>query len=183
MSAQRGKIPLSRAGKTSFWQEIEQVEGIEDANDRTGGAYKAEVTALLNGFIKTHGSNWSKNDFNDDIAWAVIAYTRGYQATGDKRFLTIAQSNFDRMFARAQDPSAVLAVDDLVADQPFNSDRVAVVEGLAGANGQYLTRLRTLLSGIRKDNQATSSFRFRKSVNRIVGGDKKRFRTKLMGNS
>lgn len=92
-------------GNTGFWQEIEQVEGIEDANDRTGGAYKAQVTALLNGFIKVHGSNWSKNDFNDDIAWAVIAYTRGYQTTGDKKFLTIAQSNFDMMFARAWDPA------------------------------------------------------------------------------
>ena len=92
-------------GKTGFWQEIEQVEGIEDANDRSGGAYKTQVIALLNGFIKAHGSNWSKNDFNDDIAWAVIAYTRGFQATGDRKFLTIAQSNFDMMFARAWDPA------------------------------------------------------------------------------
>ena len=92
-------------GRTGFWQEIEQIEGIEDANDRTGGAYKAQVTALLNGFIKAHGSDWSKNDFNDDIAWAVIAYVRGYQATGDKKFLAIAQSNFDMMFARAWDPA------------------------------------------------------------------------------
>ena len=90
-------------GSTGFWQEIEQVEGIEDANDRTSGAYKAQVIALLNGFLKAHGSNWSENEFNDDIAWAVIAYTRGYQATGDKKFLAIAQSNFDIMFARAWD--------------------------------------------------------------------------------
>ncbi len=92
-------------GNTGFWQEIEQVEGIEDANDRTGGAYKTQVTALLNGFIKEHGSNWSNNDFNDDISWAVIAYVRGYRATGDKKFLNIAQSNFDMMFARAWDPA------------------------------------------------------------------------------
>lgn len=92
-------------GKTGFWQEIEQVEGVLDANDRTGGAYKAQVIALLNGFLKTHGSNWSNNDFNDDIAWAVIAYTRGYQATGNKKFLSIAQNNFDMMFARAWDPA------------------------------------------------------------------------------
>ena len=92
-------------GETGFWQQIEQVEGIEDANDRTGGAYKVQVTALLNGFIKAHGSNWSNNPYNDDIAWAIIAYTRGYQATGDKKFLTIAQSNFDMMFARAWNPA------------------------------------------------------------------------------
>ena len=92
-------------GKTGFWQEVEQIEGILDANDRTGGAYKAQVVALLNGFTKTHGLNWANNKFNDDIAWAVIAYTRGYGATGDKKFLNIAQSNFDMMFARAWDPA------------------------------------------------------------------------------
>ena len=92
-------------GKTGFWQEIEQVEGVLDANDRAGGAYKAQVVALLNGFTKRHGTSWANNDFNDDIAWAVIAYTRGYGATGDKKFLGIAQSNFDMMFARAWDPA------------------------------------------------------------------------------
>ncbi len=90
-------------GKTGFWQEIEQVEGIEDANDRSGGAYKAQVVSLLDGFVKEHGLLWSNNDFNDDIAWAVIAYTRGFQATGDKKYLAIAQSNFDMMWARAWD--------------------------------------------------------------------------------
>ncbi len=91
-------------GSTGFWQQIEQVEGVEDANDRTHGAYKSQVTVLLNGFLKLHGSDWSENEFNDDIAWAVMAYTRGYQATGDRKFLAIAQSNFDMMFARAWDP-------------------------------------------------------------------------------
>ena len=92
-------------GKTGFWQEIEQVEGVLDANDRTGGAYKAQVVALLDGFVQAHGASWSNNDFNDDIAWAVIAYTRGYGSTGDKKYLAIAQNNFDMMFARAWDPS------------------------------------------------------------------------------
>ncbi len=91
-------------GDPGFWQEIEQIEGIEDANDRTGGTYNTQVTALLNGFVKAHGSKWSDNIYNDDIAWAVIAYTRGYQATGNTEFRTIAQSNFDMMFARAWNP-------------------------------------------------------------------------------
>ena len=92
-------------GDPGFWQEIEEIEGIEDANDRTHGAYKSQVAALLNGFVKAHGTDWSNNIYNDDISWAAIAYTRGYQATGDKRFRTIAKDNFDRMFARAWDPA------------------------------------------------------------------------------
>ena len=92
-------------GDPGFWQEVEEIEGIEDANDRTHGAYKSQVAALLNGFVRAHGADWSNNIYNDDISWAAIAYTRGYQATGDKTFRTIARDNFDRMFARAWDPA------------------------------------------------------------------------------
>lgn len=92
-------------GDPGFWQEIEEIEGIEDANDRTGGAYKNEVAALLNGFSKAHGTRWSDNIYNDDICWAAIAYTRGYRATGNTTFRTIAKDNFDMMFARAWNPA------------------------------------------------------------------------------
>lgn len=94
-----------RGGDPGFWQEIEEIEGIEDANDRTGGAYKTQVGRLLNGFAQKHGVLWSDNKFNDDIAWAAIAYTRGYQAAGNRMFLVIAKANFDLMFARAWDPA------------------------------------------------------------------------------
>ena len=92
-------------GDPGFWQEIEEIEGIEDANERTGGTYNDQITALLNGFVKAHRANWSNNIYNDDIAWGVIAFTRGYQATKNTTFRTIAQNNFDMMFARAWDPA------------------------------------------------------------------------------
>ena len=92
-------------GDPGFWQEIEQVEGVEDANDRTDGLYKIQVAALLNGFSHVHGTNWSNNIYNDDISWAAIAYTRGYRATGNTAFRTIARNNFDMMFARAWNPA------------------------------------------------------------------------------
>lgn len=92
-------------GDPGFWQEIEEIEGIEDANDRTGGAYKSQVDALLNGFVQKHGVLWANNKYNDDIAWATIAYARGSQATGGKIFLTIAKANFDLMYSRAWNPA------------------------------------------------------------------------------
>ena len=92
-------------GDPGFWQEIEQIEGIEDANDRTHGKYNGQVSALLNGFVAAHGSDWSYNIYNDDISWATMAFTRGYLATKNKQFLTIAKSNFDTMFARAWNPA------------------------------------------------------------------------------
>ena len=92
-------------GDPGFWQEIEEIEGIEDANDRAGGAYKSQVASLLNGFVDAHTANWANNIYNDDISWGVIAFTRGYQATGDTTFRDIARQNFDLMYARAWDPT------------------------------------------------------------------------------
>jgi hypothetical protein len=92
-------------GDPGFWQEIEQIEGIEDANDRTAGTYKGVVSALLNGFVKAHGADWSYNIYNDDISWATIAFTRGYLATGDTKFRAIARKNFDMMYSRAWNPA------------------------------------------------------------------------------
>ena len=92
-------------GDPGFWQEAEEIEGIEDANDRSGGAYNTQVAALLNGFSHAHGTDWSWNIYNDDICWAAIAYTRGYRATGNAAFRTIAKNNFDMMFARAWNPA------------------------------------------------------------------------------
>jgi len=92
-------------GNPGFWQEIEEIEGIEDANDRAGGEFKTQVASLLNGFVSAHGANWANNIYNDDISWGVIAFTRGYQATGDITFRNIARQNFDLMYARAWDPA------------------------------------------------------------------------------
>ncbi len=79
------------------------IEAVEDANDRTGGTYSSMITSLLNGFSVNNGTSWSSNMYNDDICWACIAYLRGYQATGNTTFRTIAKSNFDMMYARAWD--------------------------------------------------------------------------------
>ncbi|RYG70275.1 hypothetical protein EON80_08265, partial [bacterium] len=88
-------------GDPGFWQEVEMIEGVEDANDRTKGAYDTEVKTLLYGFIGTHGDLWNDNIYNDDIAWGVIAYMRGAKQLNNPNFQTIAKKNFDMMWARA----------------------------------------------------------------------------------
>lgn len=61
-------------------------------------------------FIARQGNNWESNDFNDDIAWIVIASVRGYLMTGKQSYLDVAKSNFDMMYERA----AVLPHDMLI---------------------------------------------------------------------
>jgi predicted alpha-1,6-mannanase (GH76 family) len=90
-----------------FWGEAEEIEGVIDAYNRSGNsAYRTEITQLLNGFSATNGTNWSWDIYNDDCMWACIAYLRGYQATGNATFLSIATANFNMVWARGWDTSA-----------------------------------------------------------------------------
>jgi predicted alpha-1,6-mannanase (GH76 family) len=85
-----------------FWTEAEQMEMVLDAYERTTNAQQFVMfTNLFRGFLAEHGATWRKNPYNDDIMWTVIALTRGYLLTGNPRFLSVAQTNFDLCYARA----------------------------------------------------------------------------------
>ena len=51
-------------------------------------------------FIARNGDYWSNNDFNDDIAWAVLDSVRAYLLFGDQSYLDIAKKNWDFMYKR-----------------------------------------------------------------------------------
>lgn len=100
-----------RIGEGGFWGDAEMFEIVLDAYETTGDVqYKTMFDKLHADFIKRQGSNWESNDFNDDIAWIVIASVRGYLMTGTKSYLDVAKSNFDMMYERA----AVLPHDMLI---------------------------------------------------------------------
>jgi len=91
-------------GIADFWKQAEEIECVIDAYEWTSNAdYQVMTVNLLNGFVKTHGTNWSANQFNDDCMWAAIAFARGYLIVGDPRFRDIARGNFDLVYARAWD--------------------------------------------------------------------------------
>ncbi len=81
------------------------IECVIDAYEWTGDpVYRAMTTNLLNGFIKNNGSTWTSwNIYNDDIMWAVIAFTRGGVDTGNTNYCNLARANFDACYARAWD--------------------------------------------------------------------------------
>jgi predicted alpha-1,6-mannanase (GH76 family) len=91
-------------GRSGFWSQAEEIEMVLDSYARTGSTGTRDmVTALCNGFLAQNGSSWTWNTFNDDIAWAVIAFSRAYQITGNTTFRDRAKSNWDAMYARAYD--------------------------------------------------------------------------------
>jgi len=91
-------------GIADFWKQAEEIECVIDAYESTSNAgYKKMVVCLLNGFAKNNGNNWASNIYNDDCMWASIAFSRGYQVTGEERFKAIARENFDLVYARSWD--------------------------------------------------------------------------------
>jgi len=98
-----------------FWGEAEAMEILLDAYETTGKeaykimfeeAYQNFVSGTSGGWGSNNSKNWSWNEFNDDIAWAVLASIRAHFMFGDHpksdiNYLTIAKNNFDMMYARA----------------------------------------------------------------------------------
>ncbi len=89
-------------GKTFFWERAEQMEMVLDVYERTTNASCLTMFSnLFNGFLTEHGRNWSKNEYNDDILWMVIACARAYQHSGNQAFRDAAKVNFDLCYERA----------------------------------------------------------------------------------
>ena len=96
-----------------FWKESEMIETAEDYYDLAGDpAYSNLVAALCAGFLSRYGTDWSSiislktgradaPRANDDMVWAIIAFTRARAITGSDQYATIAARNFDVLYARA----------------------------------------------------------------------------------
>ena len=126
----RGYFRNTTAGGTTwFWGRANQMEMLIGLYEQTTNtAYLAQFDKLYNGFVADYGSNWSWNEFNDDIMWMVIACSRAYQKTGNPVYRSVARSNFDACYARAWS-------DDLGGGlwwkSPLNTSKNACVNGPA----------------------------------------------------
>lgn len=91
-----------------FWKLAEEIEMVIDACERSHNpSYSNEVVQLVDGFDKIHGTNWTKNEFNDDVIWICIANLRGYQLTGNTKWRDHARASFDAVYARAWDTNFI----------------------------------------------------------------------------
>lgn len=84
-----------------FWRQALSIMSLQDAYLRNSSvAYRNKISALLNTFIKEGGPDWNWNGFNDDLAWAGLAFIRGYQITGNQEFYRMAKNGFDLVYRR-----------------------------------------------------------------------------------
>jgi len=85
-----------------FWDKAEMMEIVLDAYEVTKDKkYLDKFNAMYVNFIERNKSDWMYNDFNDDIAWAVLFSVRGYLFTGNKAYLEKGKEQYDKMYARA----------------------------------------------------------------------------------
>lgn len=94
-----------RTGVLDFWMSAHAWETVMDAYQLTGKAeYKQQIKDVYDGFVARNGSDWTRNDYNDDIMWWVIACARAYALTGEARYLTQARIHFDWVYDNERDP-------------------------------------------------------------------------------
>lgn len=138
-----GSIFAVQQGGSSFcrscwWEEVEEIEVAEDAYDwaKTHDpthlqSYSDEVEALCTGFNANmypgfKGPNgpydWSGDNFNDDLNWGTMAFSRAYRITHDTNWLAAAQLNFNTVWNRAQAPGGLgNGLSGLMQTQPHGS--------------------------------------------------------------
>ncbi len=84
--------------KADFWLAAQLWDTVMDQYDRTGSAdVKRQINEVYDGFVKQN-PDWTKNKFNDDIMWWVIACGRAYKITGDERYLKKSKAMFDFVY-------------------------------------------------------------------------------------
>ena len=90
-------------GRGGWWGDAEMFEVVLDALETTGEAqYATMFDNLYKNFCQRNNTDWSGNEYNDDIAWMCIACVRAYLLTGNTEYRTRAKQNFDKMYSRSQ---------------------------------------------------------------------------------
>lgn len=121
-----------------FWGMAEMLEALLDGYETTGKAiYKDMFVTTYEDFIDTNGEDWAWKDWNDDIAWGVIASIRAYLMFGTERYLTLGKQNFDMMFERANNRSDGMLIWKMNHE---NDDTTSCINGPAIVAACYLAQ-------------------------------------------
>ena len=125
--------PISDDG---FWGMAEIMESFLDGYETTGKAiYKDMFVTTYDDFIAVNTEDWAWKDWNDDIAWGVLASVRAYLMFGNERYLTLGKNNFDMMFERANNRSDGMLIWKMNHE---NDDTTSCINGPATVAACYL---------------------------------------------
>ncbi|MBN2163140.1 MAG: DUF1080 domain-containing protein [Pontiellaceae bacterium] len=89
-------------GHAWFWGQANMMEMVADAYDHAPSQDRRDrLAALCEGFLSYHGSDWAWNEYNDDILWACIVFTKAYRITENSYYRDRAIANFNTVWNRA----------------------------------------------------------------------------------
>lgn len=102
------RAKLSSDVHAYFWNQALIILMIEDRYEfRKDENLKSLINDLLYTFLENEKNpttndtkDWTWNRFNDDLLWAGLAFIRGYQITGEERFLIQAEWTWDFLYSR-----------------------------------------------------------------------------------
>ncbi len=87
-----------------FWDNAETLEVYIDAYEQTKDeAIKTKMIKFADQFIRKWQKDFTWNEYNDDVMWICIAFSRITLLTGETKYYDIAKENFDAVYERAYD--------------------------------------------------------------------------------
>ncbi|MBQ4120777.1 MAG: hypothetical protein IJD35_02045 [Clostridia bacterium] len=87
-----------------FWDTAETLEVYIDAYEQTKDeAIKSKMLKFADQFIRRWQKDFTWNEYNDDVMWICIAFSRITLLTGETKYYDIAKANFDAVYKRAYD--------------------------------------------------------------------------------
>ena len=106
-STQYFRESINVSSKDYFWRQALDILMVEDVYDfaDASSANRTLISNLLNTFLQQNQGtgglyDWNWNNYNDDLAWAGLAFIRGYRITGNVTFRNQAKYAFDRAYSR-----------------------------------------------------------------------------------
>lgn len=121
-------------GNGGWWGDAEMFEVVIDALETTGDEqYAVMFDELYKNFCARNNTDWSGNEFNDDITWMCIACIRAYLLTGNVEYRNRAKQNFDKMYARAN-----IYGDGTLVWKQGNKGTTSCINGPASVCASYL---------------------------------------------
>jgi hypothetical protein len=92
---------ISDRGSEYFWGQGFCITAMIDAYEKNPTADRKQIVIdLCNSFLDREGTDWSWNDWDDDIEWCLIPLSRAYLITGNTRFRDAAVKNLNFVYDR-----------------------------------------------------------------------------------
>jgi predicted alpha-1,6-mannanase (GH76 family) len=116
------------------------------------------IDTLLSNYMQFYGTDFSGDDWNDDLGWISIAFVRGYQITGEQKYLDLSANVWNLAYNRGWDNQIGGGIwenrqarpgKEALSNNPFVISGVALYE--ATQDNAYLTKSAAIYAWVHKN--------------------------------